>query len=120
MGKRILVVDDDAMNLKMAEFMLKQKQYEVIKAESGMQCLEILQTKNVDLILLDVEMPVMSGISTLKELRNLEAHKDTLVMLLTGTIDEAVIKEAEALGIKGCIKKPFLPQALWEQVEGVL
>ena len=63
MSKRVLVVDDDVMNLRMAEFILKKEDYEVCKAESGMECLLFLKDEKPDLILLDIEMPIMNGMS---------------------------------------------------------
>ena len=68
-GRTVLVVDDDVMNLRMIEMTLKRKEYEVIKADSGQAALARLQEKAVDLILLDVEMPGMSGIQTLESIR---------------------------------------------------
>ncbi len=62
MNERILIVDDDVMNLKVAESVLKDKDYEVLMAETGMECLGILEKETVDLILLDIEMPGMNGI----------------------------------------------------------
>ena len=61
MSKRILVVDDNIMNLIVAESILQEKGYEILRAESGEECLKILQSEKTDLILLDVKMPGMSG-----------------------------------------------------------
>ena len=61
MGNWILVVDDDAMNLRMAEFILNKNGYTVIKAESAKDAFDILKEKKVELILLDIEMPEMNG-----------------------------------------------------------
>ena len=72
MSKHILVVDDDAMNVRMAEFILKQQQYQVLKASSGMECLEVLKNQPVDLVLLDIEMPGMNGMQTLEQIRGEE------------------------------------------------
>ena len=64
---KILIVDDDDMNLKMAEFILKKdmKDIEVLLADSGMKAIDILQREQVDLVLLDFQMPVMNGLKTL-------------------------------------------------------
>ena len=63
----ILVVDDDDMNLKMAEFILKKdmKENKVLLADSGMKAIDTLQREKVDLVLLDFQMPVMNGLKTL-------------------------------------------------------
>ncbi len=65
MRKRILVVDDDEMNLKRTRMIL-EKYYNVLLAESGREALEKIRTEKVDLILLDIAMPKMDGIETFK------------------------------------------------------
>lgn len=120
MGKKILVVDDDSMNLMMAEFSLKKEGYEVITASSGMDCLAVLQSEKADLVLLDVEMPKMSGIETLKKIRENEELKNLTVMFLTADPDFDTEGEAGRLGAAGCIHKPFLPPVLAEKIAQVI
>ena len=116
MGKTILVVDDDAMNLRMAEVMLKKRGYDVIKANSGQAALTLLQEKNVDLILLDVEMPVMSGIETLDAIRARSELAELPIAFLSASesMEQSVANGEYA--VQGFIKKPFLPQELYEKV----
>ena len=118
--KTILVVDDDEMNLKMARFVLEQKRYWVITASSGMECLTILQSKSVDLILLDVEMPVMNGIKTLEHIREHKEFENIPVIFLTADATEDTVITAGMLGAAGYVKKPYMPQDLLERVEKVL
>lgn len=120
MGRKILVVDDDPMNLRMAEFALKQKGYDVLTASSGMDCLTVLQGEKTDLVLLDVEMPKMSGIETLEKIRENEGLKDLVVMFLTADPDFDTDGEAGRLGAAGCIHKPFLPPVLAEKIAQVI
>lgn len=120
MSKRILVVDDDGMNLKMAEFILKQKNYEVYKVESGMDCLNFLKDGRVDLILLDIEMPVMNGFKTLETIRENETMADIPVIFLTASADADTVREAGRLGAVDYVKKPFLPQDLLDRVARAL
>lgn len=120
MTKRILVVDDDAMNLRMAEFILKKNAYEVEKVTSGNECLQYLCENDVDLVLLDVEMPGKSGIETLQQIRENDAIAETRVMFLTASADDDILQKANELGALGYIKKPFLPQDLQERVESVV
>lgn len=120
MAKRIMVVDDDEMNLKMAEFILKQKSYMVIKVSSGMECLTQIKKDIVDLILLDIEMPILNGMSTLEKLRETKEGKDVPVIFLTADADSDTVLKAAQLGAVDYIKKPFLPQDLLERVEKVL
>ena len=116
MGKTILVVDDDAMNLKMAEMLLKKKDYDVKKADSGQAALALLQEESVDLILLDVEMPGMSGSETLDVIRARMEPEDMPVLFLSASEDmEQAVANGE-YAVQGFIKKPVLPQKLYESV----
>lgn len=118
--KTILVVDDDEMNLKMARFILEQRNYFVITASSGMECLTILQSRFVDLILLDVEMPVMNGIKTLECIRENKELNSIPVMFLTADANEETVIMAGRLSVAGYIKKPYMPQDFLERVEKIL
>ncbi|MBP3569332.1 MAG: response regulator [Lachnospiraceae bacterium] len=118
--KTILVVDDEEMNLKMVEYILQQEGYDVVKAISGMSCLDYLKFNKPDLILLDVEMPVMSGIQTLEVLRASEEYKSLPVMFLTASADTDTVTAAGRLGVLSYVKKPFMPQDLVERVQKIL
>lgn len=118
--KTILVVDDDEMNLKMAEYILQQEGYEVVKAMSGMSCLDYLKFNRPDLILLDVEMPIMSGIQTLEVIRGNEEYKNLPVMFLTASADTDTVAAAGRLGVLSYVKKPFMPQDLVDRVQKIL
>ena len=117
---KILVVDDEEMNLKMVEYILQQEGYDVVKAISGMSCLDYLKYNKPDLILLDVEMPVMSGIQTLEVLRANEDYKSLPVMFLTASADTDTVAAAGRLGVLSYVKKPFMPQDLLDRVQKIL
>ena len=119
-NKLILVVDDDPMNLRMAEFILERQGYLVCKVESGVECLSYLRIHRPDLILLDIEMPVMSGIRTLEIIRETPEWSDIPVMFLTAAADASTVIEAGSLGIVDYVKKPFLPDELVARVRKVL
>ena len=118
--KTIAIVDDDAMNLRMAEFILKQEGYRVITLESGTACLDYLKTNRPDLILLDVEMPIMTGIQTLEVIRGNGEFKYLPVMFLTASADTDTVVEAGRLGVAEYVKKPFMPQDLVDRVKKIL
>ena len=116
MAKTILVIDDDAMNLRMAEMILNKKGYDVKKADSGQAALALLQEETVDLILLDVEMPVMNGIETLDAIRGIREFAQMPIMFLSASEDmEQSVANGE-YAVQGFIKKPILPQKLYESV----
>ena len=118
--KTILVVDDDEMNLKMARFLLEQKGYIVLTAVSGMECLTILRSKSVDLILLDIEMPVMNGIKTLEKIRKQEKLINIPVMFLTADANEDTVIKAGMLSVAGYVKKPYMPREFLERVGRII
>ncbi len=118
--KTILVVDDDEMNLRMATFILEQNGYRVITASSGMECLTMLKSRFVDLILLDVEMPIMNGIRTLEHIREQREWSSIPVMFLTADASEETVIAAGRLDAAGYVKKPYMPQDFLERVEKIL
>lgn len=120
MLKTVWIVDDDVMNLRMAEFILSQEQYEVVKLESGFECLRLLKKKTPDLILLDVQMPLMNGIKTLEAIRADRETKDIPVVFLTASADTETVVEAGRLGVVDYVVKPFMPQELLKRVEKAL
>lgn len=119
-NKRILVVDDDAMSLRMAVFILKKTDYEIIPAKSGEEGIECLKERQADLLLLDVEMPGKDGIETLREIRAMEPYRTVPVIFFTGTIDEERRQQAKELGTEHFALKPLKPQELLDQIEQVL
>ena len=113
MRKRILIVDDDAMNLKRTQMILK-KEYNVLLAESGNEALLKLRNEKIDLILLDIAMPVMDGLETFKRMK--EASIDIPVIFLTASGYEEDVRTAISLGAVNYLKKPFRPQELLKRV----
>lgn len=123
---KILAVDDNTVNLATIEQELKVK-YDVIPMISGRRALQYLYKDIPDLILLDVEMPVMDGIETLKEIRalgngdnkNMSRLVTLPVIFLTAKKDKYTVVEGQKLGIMDYIVKPFDPQYLSERIERV-
>lgn len=116
--KVILVVDDDEMNLQVAQMVLERRlPCKVICVDNGVEAIEVLKNKRVSLVLLDVMMPDFDGIETLQEIRNDPFIKDVPVMMLTATVSMDTVKKAGKLGVKDYIKKPFLPADLVARVE---
>lgn len=118
--KTILIVDDDEVILKIAELGLQRGGYSVVKCTSGMSCLESLKYYMPDLILLDVEMPIMSGIQTLGIIKSNDDLKDIPVVFLTGATDTETVSSARRLGAVGYVVKPFIPQELVEKINKIL
>jgi len=120
MRESILVVDDDVISLKLAGLILSQKGYEVHKAKSGMDAINFLRRNKVDLILLDIQMPMMSGMKALEKIRKDINIAYTPVIFLTSTADAETVAEACRLEAVDYIKKPFEPSELLERVRKAL
>lgn len=118
--KKIIVTDDQPMNLKMSEFVLKKNGFEVITASSGAECLKAVKEIGADLILLDLLMPEMDGFMTYEKLRESEEGKDIPVILLTASEDSDAYEKASALGIFACVCKPFKQPVLLENINRAL
>lgn len=113
MGKTILVVDDDKMNLIRTKKIL-EKYYDVLLSESGADALEKLQEEEVDLVLLDIEMPGMNGIETFERMQTFPIRIP--VIFLTASGDKDDVMSAIKLGAVNYLKKPFFPQELLKRV----
>lgn len=111
----ILAVDDSPVNLAIIERELKNK-YEVIPINSGSRALRYLKTETPDLILLDIQMPQMDGIETLKGIRALENGAKIPVIMLTAKNDKSTILESSKLGIYDYVLKPFVSQDLHDRI----
>lgn len=108
---RILAVDDNIINLATIEQELKEK-YEVITVNSGARAIRYLNKEKPDLILLDIQMALMDGIETLKEIRMMENGAAIPVIMLTARKDRETVIEGTKLGILDYILKPFDTQDL--------
>ena len=113
MQKCILVVDDDDMNLMRTKRILG-KEYNVLFASSGMEALKRLKTENVDLVLLDIEMPKMDGFETFERMKG--HYDDIPVIFLTASGYEDDVMSAIKLGAVNYLKKPYFPQDLLKRV----
>lgn len=119
MAKKILVIDDETLNLKMAEHILKST-YDIVCAKTGMAGIEILRQSKVDLVLLDLDMPAMSGLETLTKIRETADISDVKVALLTSLNSKIDAKTAVRLGVLDFVSKPFFPTELLERVRKIL
>lgn len=113
MQKRILVVDDDTMNLVRTKMIL-EKEYDVIMVDSGIKALDKLKSKEIDLVLLDIEMPKLNGLETFERMKEFAA--DVPVIFLTASGLEEDVRTAIRLGAVNYLVKPFQPDELMKRV----
>ena len=118
---KILVVDDSASMRQMVSFTLKGAGHSISEAPDGRQALMLAKSdSSIDLVLTDVNMPVMDGISLVKELRGLASFKFTPILMLTTESGAAKKGEGKSAGATGWIVKPFSPDQLVATVNKVL
>jgi two-component system, chemotaxis family, chemotaxis protein CheY len=120
---RALIVDDSSVMRKIVERSLRQAGLDlsqVIEAGNGAEALAVLQEQQVDLILCDINMPVMDGLEFIKQLRDQEKAKGVPVIMITTEGSEAHVVQALSCGARGYIRKPFTPEQVKTQVVPVL
>ena len=117
---KILAVDDSASMRGMVAFTLRSAGYEVSEAENGQLALDTAAASRFDLVLADVNMLVMDGISMVRELRQRADYKGVPILMLTTESNTDKKMEGKAAGATGWLVKPFDPEQLLATVRRVL
>ena len=112
----ILVIDDSTSLRQVVSIALKGAGYSVIEACDGKDALTKLDGQKINLIISDVNMPNMDGITFVKEAKKLPAYKFTPVIMLTTEAGEDMKKEGQAAGAKAWVVKPFKPEQMLSAV----
>ncbi|MGB7586230.1 MAG: response regulator [Terriglobales bacterium] len=120
---RALIVDDSSVMRKIVERSLRQAGIDlkqVLEAGNGAEALSLLQHSPVDLILCDINMPVMDGLEFVKQLSGVANAKGAPVVMITTEGSESHVVQALACGARGYIRKPFTPEQVKEHVMPLL
>lgn len=120
MSAHILAVDDSASMRQMVAFTLKAAGYEVTEAEDGAVALGLAKQGKFKLVLADVNMPNMDGLTLVKNLRTLPDYKFTPLLMLTTESTPEKKAEGKAAGATGWLVKPFNPEQLIATIQKVL
>ena len=120
MGKSILIVDDSASIRAVVSFTLESAGHLVFSAEDGQDALKHLDGKKLDLIITDLHMPVMDGITFIKNVRTINTYKFIPILFLTTESQESKKLEAKQAGATGWIIKPFVPEKLLAVIDKVV
>lgn len=118
--RRILIVDDSVSMRQMVSFTLQQGGFEVVEAEHGKDALEKVKRTSVDLVITDLNMPTMDGITLIRNLRSQPGMKSKPILMLTTEGQAAKKEEGKAAGATGWIVKPFDPEKLLKTLAMVL
>jgi two-component system chemotaxis response regulator CheY len=116
----ILAVDDSASMRQMVRFTLENAGYKVVQAADGVEALEFAKQNPADLVLTDVNMPRMDGISLVRELRALDNYRFVPVLVLTTESGSETKQRGKEAGATGWIVKPFNPEQLLATIARVL
>jgi len=115
-----LVVDDSTTLREFISFILKNAGYDVVMAENGKDALNRLnglKDANVDIVITDLNMPVMNGIEFIKEMRGSSMYRSIPVILMTTELHELKKQEAKQAGVSEWINKPFTPRQLRDTIK---
>lgn len=116
-AKTIMIVDDSASLRQVVGIALRGAGYQVLEASDGKHALSQLSGQKIHLVISDVNMPNMDGITFVKALKQLPAYKFTPVIMLTTESLEAKKREGQAAGVRAWVVKPFQPPVLLTAVE---
>lgn len=119
MAKTVLAVDDSKTMRDMLEYTLKDAGYNVVLAEDGQQGLTQLSSNSVDLVITDINMPVMNGIEFIKNVRSDVTNRSLPILILTTESGDDLKQQGRAAGATGWIVKPFVPEKLLKVVAKV-
>ncbi|MDQ8184891.1 ATP-binding protein [Pelagicoccus sp. SDUM812002] len=114
-SSKVLLVDDQIVNLELGEFMLSSSGHEVVCASSGQEAIKLASEQGFDLIILDIKMPKMNGYETARELRKLESDgKRTPIIAMTAHVTSRGNEECIEAGMDDSMSKPFNTERLNE------
>lgn len=106
-GKRILLIEDNAINRRLAQFLLKSQGYEVWEVTSAPEAFESLRQKQPDLILMDIQLPGMDGLAATKQLKADPATRDIPILVVTSYAMKGDEAKAFEAGCSGYVTKPI-------------
>ena len=122
-GLRTLIVDDSSVMRKIVQRALRQAGFaigEVLEAGNGSEALDILRQQTVDLVLSDMNMPVMDGLEFMRQIASVEKARGVPVLMITTEGSESHVMEAISCGAAGYIRKPFTPDQMKQHVLSLL
>lgn len=120
MGKRILTVDDSKTERLMLTLTLEEAGYQIVEAIDGLDALKKLNAESVDMVISDLNMPNMDGITLIREIRQSPKHRFIPILMLTSEPPEKSRLESREAGASGCLQKPVNPRQLLAVVRMVL
>lgn len=118
--KRVLVVEDNEYNLYLTRFLLERNGYQVIEAREGIRGVELAVKEKPDLILMDIQLPDMTGLEAVGLIRASEGDHEIPIVALTSYAMPGDREKALAVGCTGYIEKPIDPDTFMTEIEKFL
>ncbi len=118
--RNILVVDDEMMNRDVIKKILTKEGFFILEAKNGKESIEVLECNNIDLVLMDIMMPIMDGFEAIETIKKQSHYKNLPIIALTALSDTQTYQKILNLGAKTLITKPFKLPVLIEQVKFAL
>ncbi len=112
-GARVLLVEDNELNQQVATELLEDAGFTVDLAENGQEAVARVLTQRYDIVLMDMQMPVMDGVTATQHIRSDAAHRDLPIVAMTANAMQADRDRCLAVGMNGFVTKPIEPDALW-------
>ncbi len=119
MQRTILLIEDNEQNRYLATFLLERHGYQVVSAADGPRGIELARTLQPDLILLDIQLPVMDGYAVARALRSIESLRNTPITAVTSYAMVGDREKALAAGCTGYIEKPIDPETFVAEIERI-
>lgn len=116
---KILIVDDAIFMRKVIKELLEENDYtDIIEAEDGVEAVEMYKEHNPDLVIMDITMPALDGIGTVKEIKKFD--KNASILMCSAMGQESIVQESLVQGAKEFVVKPFKPERLMKSVKKLL
>ncbi len=118
--KKILVVDDEIFNRDIIKKVLIKEGFSILEATNGKESLSMLESNKIDLILMDIMMPIMDGFKAIEAIKKQSLYKNLPIIAITALSDTQTYQKALKLGAKTLITKPFKLPVLIDSVKSAL
>ena len=118
--KKILIVDDEPDILKVVTFRVKKLEYEVVTATNGQEALDLIQKEEPDLILLDIELPVMNGYEVCQRVKTNEKLKHIPIIFLTASSASKIAEKVKEFNADDYLIKPFDSKELLKKIKNFI
>ena len=119
MAKTVMIVEDNELNMKLFHDLLESKGYDILQTKDGMEALKIARSEKPDLILMDISMPIMSGLEATEAIRKIEKFATTPIIALTAHAMEGDREKCLEAGCTEFATKPVNFKALIQTIENL-